>query len=169
MSFTIKFKLVEDKLPELEKRLKDLDGHKVGIGMWKEQGVHKPSGFPAVSLFRYLSEGNPAKNLPPRSPLQTVAALVPLSSSPLKPDITKYLSNITGRPPITPLKVMGDLGEFYRDKVRDVFGDAGLLAPKAASTKSKSKSPNTPLIETKELASKVAYKIDNDIPKEVGR
>lgn len=167
--FTIDINLEEDFLPKIEERIRKLAKKDLEVGMFRSQGVHTDSGFSYVSLFKYLSDGNPAKNLPPRSPLQTTVALVPLRASPLKKDLRKYLSNVKGNPPISTDTIVEDLGTFYRDKVRSVFGDSGLLAPKAPSTKRRSKSPNTPLIETSELASKIAYKVDNNTPKDVGR
>lgn len=165
--FIIDIKLTENLLPALEKRIKNLSKRHVSVGMWESQGVHKPSGFNYVDLFKYLSDGNPLKMLPPRSPLQTVVALRPLKVSPLRSDLNKYLSNLEGQPVVGENAVLENLGSYYRKEVRDVFGSS-LLAPKAESTKRASKSKNTPLIETGELAKQVAYKIDNQGPEKIG-
>ena len=165
--FNIKINLEEDMFKEIEKRLTDMKGHSVKIGMFAEQGTHKESGMSYVKLFKYLSDGDPSIRMPPRSPLHTVAGLVPFKSSPLKKDLARYLSNLKGKAPITVSDMLQNTGAFYRNEVRSVFGSP-LLAAKAISTKIKSKSPNTPLIETGDLASKVAFKVDNQSPDEIG-
>lgn len=164
-----KLELVEDLLPELKRRIRSLEGREVDIGMFAEQGKHEDSGFKYVDLFRHLSEGNPAKNLPPRSPLLVASVLNPPNTSPLRRNLKKLLTNLSGKSPMTPDKVLENTGEFYRKKVRDVFGDESKLAPKAKRTKERSESPNTPLINTGDLASKVAFKVDNQNPKEIGK
>lgn len=165
--FTLTLK--EDLMPELEKRVKELIHHKVEIGMFIEQGEHSESGFDYVALFKYLSDGDPSRNMPPRSPLQVVAALNDLKRSGLKQDVKKYLTNLKTKPSIKVDDIMENVGMYYRGKVRDVFGDQSRLAPKAESTKAISQSPNTPLIETGELAKKVAYRVDEGDIKEIGR
>lgn len=161
-------KVTLDLSKQLEKRLKAIADREVSIGMFKEQGEHY-SGFTYVNLLRYHAGGDPRKNLPPRNPLYIAKMLNPVNTSPLKANLRKHLSNLKTGGTGSAEKVLEGVGEFYRDKVRDVFGDEGLLQPKTPSTQARSNSPGTPMMEEGSLASKVAYKIDDQPPKEVGR
>ena len=109
-----------------------------------EQGKHEDSGFDYVALFKYLSDGDPSINMPPRSPLQVAEALNSMSSSGVKKGLKRYLSNIEAKPSVSEEDILETIGKFYRNKTRDVFGDESKLAPKADYTKELSRSPNTP-------------------------
>ena len=162
-------KLEEDFLPEVIKRVEELEKHHVEIGMFMEQGKHDDSGFDYVALFKYLRDGDPTINMPPRSPLQVAEALNSMSSSGVKKDLKRYLSNLKAKPSTSEDDILENIGAFYRNKTRDVFGDESKLAPKSDYTKALSSSPNTPLIETGDLAKRVAYRVDDGDIKEIGR
>jgi len=172
MFFTAHLELLENFVPEIEKRINALEGHQVDVGMFASQGQHEGSGFTYVGLFKYMADGDPKRNMPPRSPLHVVANMnKTLRKSGLKGDIQKYLTNIRStKGSITKTELLNNLGEHYREEVRNVFGDESKLAPKnAKTTKPRSVSPNTPLVETGELAKKVAYRVDGGSPNEIGR
>jgi len=166
--YTLEINIKNDILKDITKKIKALEGHEVKVGMFSESGKHY-SDYTYVELFKYLSEGDPSKNLPPRSPLQVVAAMVPLIKSPLQKDLQKYFSMSKGSN-ISVDNILEDLGRFYREEVREVFGKVGPgIPPKADFTKIRSKSPYTPLIEQGDLAEKVAYRVDNHAVKEINR
>jgi len=172
MFFTTHLELLENFVPEIERRINALEGHQVDVGMFDSQGQHEGSGFTYVGLFKYMADGDPKRNMPPRSPLHVVAAMNPtLRKSGLKKDIQKYLSNVkTSKGAVTKEQVFNNLGEHYREEVRNVFGEESKLAPKNdKTTKPRSVSPNTPLIESGELAKKVAYRVDGGAPNAIGR
>ena len=166
--FQLEINLKNDIISDVKKKVQKLDNREVKVGMFSEQGKHY-SGYTYVELFKYLSEGDFYNNLPPRSPLEVVAALVPLVKSPLQKDLARYLNDLSGKATVDVDSILNNLGKFYRDEVREVFGDSGKISEKSAYTKSVSNSPDTPLIETGDLSKKVAYKIDNGNINEVGR
>jgi hypothetical protein len=151
-----------DILSNIKRRVASLGNREVKVGMFSEQGKHY-SGYTYVELFKYLSEGDPSNNMPPRSPLEVVAMLVPLVKSDLKEDLNKYLSHLSKTPAISTDEILNNLGSFYREEVREVFGDEWELKAKSRYTKERSSSPNTPLIESGSLAKKVSYKVDNGV------
>ncbi|AUR87555.1 neck protein [Vibrio phage 1.101.O._10N.261.45.C6] len=133
------------------------------VGMYQESGVHRESGFTYVSLFKYLCEGNSAMNLPARPALDLAFIYNPLSTSPMKKALTKYLSNIKVKHKNKDInEVMDEVGSFYRKEVYDIFGDESKIAANSFSTKMQKLEqgfdPNKPLIKTGSLRSKISYK-----------
>ena len=165
--FALDINLEKDLTKVITQRLQALSGRKVEIGMFAEQGQHH-SGHSYAGLFKYLSDGDPSngRGMPARNTLYVTTALKPLSTSPLKRSLALYLKDLSKYKSSD--QVLEDVGVYYRDSVRDVFGDDTILAPKSDYTKGLSESPDTPLIETGSLAKKVAYKIDKQSPVEVG-
>ena len=165
--YVLELDIAKDLMDDVKKKVKALNGNSVKVGMFSESGKHY-SGYTYVQLFKYLSEGDPKRNMPPRSPLQVVTALVPLVKSSLRKDLQNYLESIKNSS-VDVESILEALGAFYREEVRDIFGDPSKLASKAEFTKSISNSPDTPLIEDGTLAKRVAYKVNNKPAKEIGR
>ena len=155
-----------DLMKDLEKRLTDLAKSHVSVGMFIEQGEHE-SGFSYVGLFRYHAHGDESRRLPARAPLWNATQITSLKRSGLPKDLARYLSSLTVKK--TPDKLLNNLGKHYRDTTREVFGNDSILAPKANRTQEMSQSPNTPLIETGELAKKISFKVNKGAVQEVGR
>lgn len=163
--FTIKLDIAKNLVPELERRLKNLENSEVGIGMWEEQGQHY-SGFSYRGLFQYLSEGDSSNNLVARPILDIAIVFNPLKSSPLKRELRKYLSDLNMRKSKRSVnRMLSEVGEFYRDKAFSLFGDEGAIAPNTFATKIMKEQagfdPNKPFIQTGSLSKKIAYRIDN--------
>ena len=163
------FKVEFDLFEELSKRLEALDGQEVSIGMFEEQGKHKDSGFTYAALLKYHADGNPAKNLPPRSPLHVAVGLNPIEVSPMRRGLNNYLKDLKNPVGIKGKSLLRNVGVFYRRKAREVFGNESLLRKKSASTRKASISPNTPLVETRNLARKMAYRVNKEVPKPINR
>ena len=154
----VEIDLIEDFTQNLFNRLEALEGEFVDVGVLNNRNHN--SGYGNASIFKYLSEGNPARNLPPRNTLRVAFGLNPLSKSPMKKQLGEYLSNIKVKSK-DPDRVLEEVGEFYRDRVKAVFGDTALIAEKAPFTKALSDSPDTPLIETGDLRDEVAYSVSH--------
>jgi hypothetical protein len=162
-------KLKHDHLKELENRIKNLRDKSVKVGMFDNtKRGDEFSNWTNVSLFAYLNSGDISMNIPPRPVTQIVMAFNPISTSPMKRELSKYFSDITkkkGKKHVTDmLKVVG---YHYRDEIVQLFGNSVVLAPNAPMTvalkeKQGFKGQN-PLIETGDMRSKISFKIDNKV------
>lgn len=165
----IGLKIKKNHLPELKKRIRMLERTSVEVGVF-DKSKYRDTSYNYVTLFSYLSGGNPSKNLPPRPALQLAFTFNPLSSSPLKKDLAKYLSTINrkkSKPAL--MRVLEGVGKFYRNKTVRLFGNTSALASNSDFTQKWKESQgykgNNPLIMkggAGSLRSKVAYKIGNE-------
>ena len=157
---TLEIDLVEDLMGEVMKRIEKLDGASVDYGVLNNH-QHETSTLGNATLFRYLSHGNPERNLPPRNVLYVTSQFYPLRKSPLKESLRKHLSNLKAISPSSE-DTLTDVGKYYRDKAKSVFGDEGKLEPKnEKTTKPYSISPDTPMVEQGDLKKEVGYRINN--------
>ena len=89
----IGLKLKKDHFDELERRIKRLEEKSVKVGMFSKE-KYKDTSYSYVSLFSYLSGGDPSNNMAARPVIELTMAFTPLIKSPLKKELTKYFSNI---------------------------------------------------------------------------
>ena len=169
----LSIKLLEDHIGNLIKRMEALEKQSVFIGMDDSQGEHY-SGFTNVELFAYHSTGDPSNNIPARPVMDVAFTFNPIKKSPLKKDLTKYLSQINKKnAPIKVEQVTENLGKFHRQKAFEVFGDSSKLrsnsdvtqALKAAAGVSPA---NKPLMWEGDLRQKIGYSVNGQKIKSIG-
>ncbi len=158
-------KMTKNRLPELIKRIEMLAKKAtVSVGMYGDSGTH-PSGFTYVNLFKYLSEGDASEHLAARPVLKIAMSFNPLSESPLRKELVRYLDNIDRDKDLKDaLIVANSLGKHYRKEVYEVFGSSALPSNTPFTKIIKEHfgfDPNAPLVATGALRSKIAYNLED--------
>lgn len=162
----INLNLVEDNLDELLKRMKMLKKASVEVGMFNTEKhkdeYHNQSDFTNVSLFRYLSDGDPENNMAPRPVLDIAFQFNPLKSSTLTKDLKQYFKGIAKNKTQADLdKVMHNLGKYYRGKVVSYMGDPTILAENLDNTvewkEKRGFTGQAPMVMTGQLRDHVGY------------
>ena len=162
-------KLKKDYFDELERRLRMLEKGSVRVGVFDNEPREDTDGYWSnVTLFSYLSAGNPSKNLPARPALELAFAFNPLHKSPLKKELTKYFSNINRRKGFPSVKtLLKAVGEFYRNKCVDLIGMHPPLAANSDYTQKWKASlgykANAPMLMTGQMMDSIAFKVDGTI------
>lgn len=162
----IKMKKIEDHLPNLKKRLMELERiSPVEIGYFPEQEDHS-SGLSAAGLFNILHNGSTKNNLPAR-PIMTIGMMMnPIrKNKDIKMWLKQYLSGIHRKtPPITAEKVLENIGGSYVETFRGIFGSSRLevLSPSTIAYKTSMNAPNpeAPLVFSGELMMMMSYKVN---------
>lgn len=159
--FSIKLK--KDYIKELEKRLRNINGTTLQVGVFDTSKHY--SGFTYVNLFKYLHNGNESKNLPAR-PVLTIAFTFNPVSNKIKLALKSYLKDLhVNKNKSHFIKELRKVGEFYKSEIYDYFGDPNVLPDNAPYTQYYKErlgfDPNSPLVLTGELRSKITYKIDD--------
>lgn len=158
------FKLKNDYLGELERRLRMLEKSSVKVGMFDNGKHSEDSDFTNVQLFAYLSRGDRSRNLPPRPVTQLAFMWNPLKTSPLKKELKIYFLDINRKKTQKDVdKILHSVGNFYAGKIRDIMGDPSKIASNSSWTikmkQEKGLEGNTPFVEYGKLKSLVNYKI----------
>lgn len=157
---TFKLKRTKNHLPNLKKRLEDLNKSKLSVGYFPSNGVHAPSEMTYSNLFAILSFGSRARNIPPRPILDLTFNLYnPIRTNPeLKAYLKKYFSSINKKtPPISMSLVIDEIGGDYVQKVRRGFGDTAKLVSNKPAVIASKNGRNTPLIDTGALRDNLSY------------
>lgn len=158
---TIKFKVKKtgNYFDKLVKGIKDLNGESVQIGHF---GPEKHSDTDLTYAELMAIHHNPTANglsWPPRPVLDILFAKnLNLDSPAIKKIIKKY--NKMDPSDATNRMLLDELGEYFREEEKKIFGSSE-LAPNAPATIAQ-KGSNNPLIETGELREKTAYKTSKD-------
>lgn len=160
------FKLVENHLEELERRIKMLAEAQVSYGMFSTEIHDTRTGvqgsFTDVALFRYLHNGNVKMNLKDRPVLTLTAMWNPISKSPMKKELKRYFSNIKTKKTQKDVDmILHSVGTFYRDKAASLMGDPNKIAPNTESTQAwksaRGYDPSKPFVETGRLQRLISY------------
>lgn len=172
--FKVKVKRTKDFLPNLKRRLKELEGS-VKVGYFQEQGKHQGDNYGYeqtqklyyTQLMAVLSGGSRKNNIPPRPVFMIGMNLDPLEDNKVVKNLLRtYLSRIHKKsPPIKAQEVLEQTGGHYVETFRSIFGDKGLLAKNAPTTvswKQRIGSPtaDSPLMAYGELRAAMSYKIN---------
>ncbi len=135
-------------------QLNSLNNASVSVGHYQEQGKHH-SGFSYPELMAiHHNGGNPSGNapLPPRPVLDILKFRNQKLSDPLFKKAVKAWGMRTPSPSSNAI-LLDEIGKILRAKEKAIFGSSA-LAPNAVPPKSS----NTPLVDTGQLRSKVAYR-----------
>lgn len=143
------------KLESLVKQVDSLTKNKLAVGHFKEQGNHKPSGIPLVTLMRRHHTGGTnfpgSRELLPR-PVKSIfkhrAENTVKNSKLFSPHVRNWMKNPLDKNASS--KLLTAMGDDLVKIEQSVFGDTSVLIP--------SKSRKGPLIDTGELKAKVAHK-----------
>lgn len=131
--------------------MKEVSKRVVKAGHFKEAGNHW-SGYSFAELMEMHEVG--MGDLPSR-PVYLMAGI--LLSENIVSEVGGDIKDFIGKGETSALD---KVGEFMQDEIKSVFGDLSMLREKAPSTKKRSKSPDTPLVETGELRDAVRYKVE---------
>lgn len=156
---TFGLKRTKNFLPNLRKRLEELNKSSFEIGYFPSQGVHEPSGLTYSGLFAIQSFGSRSADIPARPILDlTFSTFHPLTGNiDVKRMLKKYLSGIDKKNPKISLEVIIDnISGDYVEKVRRGFGDTSKLKSNSTFTIER-KGLDSPLIETGELKMNMSY------------
>ncbi len=165
----IGLELKEDHLEELKRRLEMLSKKQVKVGMFNTDAHVRAKTFTNVALFRYLADGDPDKNLPPRDVTALAFQFHPLSrNKELKKNLEKYFKDIDKNKTEKDVdKIMEDLGKYYRQAVWALFGNTSVIDPNSKWTvkqkERKGYKGQNPLIETGSLRSHIGYSYNNTV------
>lgn len=156
----VRMKKVGNKLEKLTKAFHDLNGEFVEVGHFKEQGQHSDTDLTYAELMaiHHNPVGN-GLNWPPRPVLDILFFKNKNLDS---PEIKAILGRFRKKEP-TPVNIawlLKEIGQALGKKEKAIFG-SGFLAPNSPITIAK-KGRNSPLIDTGELRSKVAYRTSKD-------
>lgn len=170
MFFDIELELLEDNFNELERRIRELERHTTYVGWFAEQGQH-PSGFSYVDLATLHHNGVPSQHIPPR-PLADIAFnSFNFSASPFKDDLSKYLSNISSRSPVSAEDVFKPTAIKFGEHMQSIMGDPSKLKSNSKFTQrikaSMGLDPNSPLVMEGDLRDNMSYKIGNAVAQKV--
>ena len=162
MPVTIKIKRTGDSFKKLSKSLQKTNKTKVDIGYFAEQGIHQPSGRPYPEQMALLEFGD--EDIPPRP----VFRITSLRSPPNKLQRTRkilraWAASLTKKVNVN--TTLDRFGSLYSEKIKNIFGKSPPLTRSADLTIFLKGGRNTPLIDTGDLKSNLAYK--NSIDKEV--
>lgn len=155
MNLTTKLKKKGNQLEKLLKQVRNLNKESVQVGHFRESGKH-PSGFTYPELMAIHHAGNPETNLPARPVLDILF----FRNRRLTANAIDMAFKAWGKRKLNASsnkKLLSDLGMYIRDEEKKIFGSS-VLAPNAVPPKSF----NSPLVDTGELKSKVAYKTSLD-------
>jgi hypothetical protein len=158
LSFSIKRTV--NHIPNLRKRLKDLNKQSVSVGYFPANGVHAPAKMTYANLFAIMSFGSSKKNIPARPILDLTFALYnPLTTNTdVKKYLKKYFSNISKKtPPMKISKLLDNIGGDYVQKTRMGFGDTSKLVSNSSNTIARKGGRDTPLIDTGALRANLSY------------
>lgn len=150
--------LVEDNLDELLKRFKMMKNAQVEIGVFTA-GDHY-SNFTYPKLLKYLSDGNPEMNLPPRPVLQVAMTFNYTKGLKVnKKYLKKFLSKInTKKTEQEFLDYLNHLGSYYSTATKQIFGDTNMLIKNSKWTV-KQKGFDAPLVRKGLLKEAITYRI----------
>ncbi len=159
MSIDLDFDLF-DVLEEKMAKLVETGGF--AFGMW-DTGSEHYSGYSFPALLSLLSRGT--DRIPPRPVLQITTDFNPVSKSPLKKSLNKYLSLKSGASANMPGEVTS---RWYAQQAKEMFGNTSYLESNAASVIAKKEkagiSPsNNPLVWTGDLKNHMQFKYGNMI------
>ena len=142
---------------KLLRAARNLDGKKVSVGFFADQGTHTDSNMTYPELM-YLQEvhGVRSKNGLVHRRLFELTAMTH------RDEILRNLNASARRNLLSsPQRVLKAFGQDIKGKLQSGFGNTSLLPPNAASTRKKK---NTPLVDSGELKSKVTYRITSRKP-----
>lgn len=157
--FKTNLKRKDKKLNKLVGGIRNLAKEKVQIGHFESQGMHY-SGYTYPQLMAL--QHNPIANgfnFPPRPVLDILFFRNERLDAPEINTILKKYSQ-GGPTPSNNKMLLDNLGKFLRRKEKEIFGSS-VLPPNAPMT-IKKKGRNSPLIDTRQLLNKVAYKTSVD-------
>lgn len=157
----LKITIEENHIDELEKRLIALSKSKAFVGYDQSQGKHEPSGLTYPNLVAIHSAGVPSLNIPSRPVFDIAYRSYNLNTSGIKKDLSKYLSNISGKAPVNTDYVNKGWVKSFSTEVVNTFGDPSKLESNSDYTVSL-KGGNTPLVETGDLLKNLSYSIDGE-------
>ena len=86
-------------------------------------------------------------------------AFKPVKSTPFLKDLNKYLSHLDGKPKISAMGVMANLGGEYVEVFRNIMGSS-MLPDNKPSTIAQKGGRNTPLVDTGDLKANMSYRIN---------
>lgn len=151
-------------------RLKALNGKRVEVGYFAQQGVHTTAKLTYPNLMALMEWGSPSTNMPSRPVLSDTFGIYekPSKSILLRNGIKHYFSAIHRKnPPIDFSKVLSNIGKDYVQKVRTNFGDLSKLEDNNPYTQRLKEyagvKGNNPLIWTGELRDNLSFSIDGII------
>ena len=156
--FAFAFELEKDLLPVLEKRIIEISKLPLDVGYFASQGVHEESGLTYANLAAIQHKGIAGKMVARRF-FDIGLAFKPVKSTPFLKDLNKYLSHLEGKPKISAMGVMANLGGEYVEVFRNIMGSS-MLPDNKPSTIAQKGGRNTPLVDTGDLKANMSYRIN---------
>lgn len=153
MNFTLKVKKSKtNDLEKLKKHLMKLQKEKIEVGYFDGE-IHQGSGMPLATLMALHESGVPSENIPSR-PVFAIGyeELLPSRNK----DTKLYIKNIVGQVGRMDNNV-NILGEHYRDWLKAIFGDVGVLESNSQRTQAE-KGRDDPLVDEGELRDNLGYR-----------
>lgn len=146
-----------DDLQKLKKHLLKLQKEKIEVGYFDGE-IHQGSEMPLATLMALHESGVPTNNTPSRP-------VFAIGYEELLPSRNKhtalYVKNIFGQVGMMP-KNVNILGEHYRDWLKAIFGDIGVLESNSPSTQAMKDGRDEPLVDEGELRDNLGYKSTSD-------
>lgn len=149
-------KVRKNNIPEVSRRLKNLDGLRMEYGIFSDSGIHPKAKMPFATLLaihelREDAFKRPVLSISVKENSEHFASMINTS-------IEGYITKLgKGRNPSN-MKLLSSVGRYAESKTKEIFGDVNKLKPNSLTTIVK-KGHNSPLIELGDLKNSISFKI----------